>query len=160
MTAVQDRFQGMRLTKADPNRKRSAGIVILRRVPGDWRVLLLRAFRNWDFPKGRIEAEEDPLVAAIREAREETGLTGFAFTWGHGFRETEPYASGKIARFYVAETRNERIELPVSPELGQPEHHEWRWVSFDEARDLLAPRLRLIVDWAESVARRRVEQSR
>ena len=107
----------------------------------------------------RIEAEEDPLATAIREAREETGLTDFAFTWGHGFRETEPYASGKIARFYVAETRNERIELPVNPALGQPEHHEWRWVSFDEAHHLLAPRLRFIVDWAESVARRRVEHS-
>jgi 8-oxo-dGTP pyrophosphatase MutT (NUDIX family) len=141
-----------RLTKADPNRKRSAGIIVLRQVPGDWRLLLLRAFRNWDFPKGQIAVGEDPLAAALREAREETGLTDLAFSWGDVFRETEPYAGGKIARFYVAQTRTERIELPVSPELGRPEHHEWRWVSFDEARELLAPRLRFIVDWAESVA--------
>jgi bis(5'-nucleosidyl)-tetraphosphatase len=140
------------LTKADPNRKRSAGILVLRRVPGDWRLLLLRAFRNWDFPKGRIAVGEDPLAAALREAREETGLTDLAFLWGHIFRETEPYGGGKIARFYMAETRTERIELPVSAELGRPEHHEWRWVSFDEARELLAPRLRFIVDWVESVA--------
>ena len=91
-------------------------------------------------------------LAALREAREETGLTDLAFSWGHDFRETEPYASGKTARFYMAQTRTERIELPVSPELGRPEHHEWRWVSFDEARALLAPRLRFIVDWAETVA--------
>ncbi len=154
-----ERQRGTRSTKVEPSRKRSAGVVVLRRVPGDWRVLLLRAFRNWDFPKGLIEAEEDPLTAAIREAREETGLTDFAFTWGHGFRETEPYANGKIARFYLAETRNERIELPVNPALGHPEHHEWRWVNFDETRDLLAPRLRFIVDWAESVAQRRGEHS-
>ena len=56
---------------------------------------------------------------------------------------------GRRAR---AETRTEHIELPVNPELGRPEHHEWRWTSFDEARELLAPRLRFIVDWAESVA--------
>lgn len=140
------------MTTSDPKRKRAAGILVLRRVPEGWRLLLLRAFRNWDFPKGRIEVGEDPLAAALRETHEETELTDLAFSWGHAFRETEPYAGGKIARFYMAETRTERIELPVSPELGRPEHHEWRWVSFDEARELLAPRLRFIVDWAQSVA--------
>jgi 8-oxo-dGTP pyrophosphatase MutT (NUDIX family) len=139
------------LTKADPNRKRSAGIVVLRRIPEGWRLLLLRAFRNWDFPKGRIEAGEEPLDAAVRETGEETGLTDVALSWGRIFRETEPYAGGKTARFYLAQTNTEFIELPVNPELGRPEHHEWRWVSFDEARELVAPRLRFIVDWAESV---------
>lgn len=42
----------------NPDRKRSAGIVVLRRAPEGWRLLLLRAFRNWDLPKGRIEAGE------------------------------------------------------------------------------------------------------
>ena len=55
----------------------------------------------------------------------------------------------KIARFYVAQTDAENIELPMSAELGRPEHHAWRWTSFDEARELLPPRLRSIVDWAE-----------
>jgi len=36
----------------------------------------------------------------------------------------------------------------VSPELGRPEHHEWRWVSDDEAEDLLPPRLSRVLDWA------------
>ena len=40
------------------------------------------------------------------------------------------------------------MRLPISHELGRPEHHEWRWVSFDEAEDLLPPRLALILDWA------------
>jgi bis(5'-nucleosidyl)-tetraphosphatase len=111
---------------------------VLRRVPEGWRLLLLRAFRNWDFPNERIDVGEDPLDAAVRETREETGLTDLALSRGHVFRETEPYAGGEIARFYIAQTATERIELPVSPELGRPEHHEWRWVSFDEARDLAA----------------------
>jgi bis(5'-nucleosidyl)-tetraphosphatase len=37
----------------------------------------------------------------------------------------------------------------VSPELGRPEHHEYRWVSFDEAEDLLPPRLAIVLDWAK-----------
>jgi len=37
---------------------------------------------------------------------------------------------------------------PVSPELGRPEHDEWRWVSFDEAEHLLPPRLQPILAWA------------
>jgi len=137
--------------RTDPTPRRAAGIVVLRRDPAGWRVLLLRAFRNWDFPKGLIEPGEEPLAAAIRETREEAGLTDLAFPWGHAYRETGPYAGGKVARFYVAETRAERIELPLSPELGRPEHHEWRWASFDAARQLLVPRLQLILDWVESV---------
>ena len=64
----------------NPKSKRSSGIVVLRRVAVGWRVLLLRAFRNWDFPKGLIAPGEDPLTAALREAREETGLTELTFT--------------------------------------------------------------------------------
>ena len=53
-----------------------------------------------------------------------------------------------MARYFLAETDKGVIELPVSAELGRPEHHEWRWVSFDEAEELLPPRLGVILDWA------------
>ena len=45
--------------------------------------------------------------------------------------------------------RNVDIMLPVSPELGRPEHHEYRWISFDEAEDLLPPRLAVVLEWAK-----------
>ena len=48
----------------------------------------------------------------------------------------------------MAETRQERIALPVNPELGHPEHNEFRWVSCKEAQSLLPPRLQPILDWA------------
>jgi 8-oxo-dGTP pyrophosphatase MutT (NUDIX family) len=41
----------------------------------------------------------------------------------------------------------------VSPELGRPEHHEWRWVSYDEAEELLPPRLGIVLDWARTTIR-------
>ena len=60
----------------------SAGIVPVRRYQKEWRFLLLRAFRNWDFPKGVVESGEDPLDAAKREVAEETGIEDLNFRWG------------------------------------------------------------------------------
>ena len=120
----------------------------MRRTSQGWRVLVLRAYRNWDFPKGVVEPDEEPLDAARRETMEETGLTDLEFLFGDTYRETVPYAGGKVARYYLAETTEEDVQLPISAELGRPEHHEWRWVSFEEAEDLLPPRLASVLDWA------------
>lgn len=126
----------------------SAGVVVARRDSGGWRLLVLRAYRNWDFPKGRVEPGETPLDAAIRETAEETGISDLVFRWGEACCETAPYRGGKVARYYLAETAQLNILLPVSPELGRPEHDEWRWVSFDDAKRLLPPRLQPILAWA------------
>jgi 8-oxo-dGTP pyrophosphatase MutT (NUDIX family) len=128
--------------------RRAAGAVIFRRSDRGVRLLLLRAYKNWDFPKGLIEPGEDALAAARREVQEETGLADLDYPFGDEFRETVPYAGNKIARYYLAHTDAEKIVLPVSPELGRPEHHEYRWVSFDEAEDLLPPRLAVVLEWA------------
>jgi len=128
---------------------RAAGAVVFRRSDRGIRVLLLRAYKNWDFPKGLVEPGESELEAAGREVREETGLTELDYPFGDEFRETVPYAGNKVARYYLAETDAEKIDLPVSPELGRPEHHEYRWVSFDEAEDLLPPRLAIVLEWVK-----------
>ena len=119
-----------------------------RRENGGWRVLVLRAYRNWDFPKGVVEPGEASIDAAIRETAEEAAISDLAFRWGEGYCETAPYGRGKVARYYVAETTQASITLPISPELGHPEHDEWRWVRFDEAERLLPPRLQPILAWA------------
>ncbi|MGH8288599.1 MAG: NUDIX domain-containing protein [Steroidobacteraceae bacterium] len=126
----------------------SAGVVVVRRALTGWLLLMLRAYRNWDFPKGLVEPGEDPLAAARREVREETLIEDLQFDWGEVYQETGPYGQGKIARYYLAATPAETITLPVSPELGRPEHHEWRWVSPEAALALAAARLRPVVRWA------------
>jgi 8-oxo-dGTP pyrophosphatase MutT (NUDIX family) len=128
---------------------RAAGAVVFRRSERGIRLLVLRAYKNWDFPKGLIEPGEDALAAARREVLEETGLADLAYPFGDEFKETLPYSGNKVARYYLAETDAEKIELPVSPELGRPEHHEYRWISFDEAEDLLPPRLAVVLEWAK-----------
>ena len=129
------------------NKELSCGVVPVRFAWGNWQLLVLRAYKNWDFPKGIVEFNEDPLDAATRETTEETGITDLEFVFGEDYKETVPYAGNKVARYYVAETRVEQITLPVSPELGRPEHHEWRWVTCDEAEDLLPPRLTHVLAW-------------
>jgi 8-oxo-dGTP pyrophosphatase MutT (NUDIX family) len=131
-----------------PAAPRAAGAVVFRRSERGIRLLVLRAYKNWDFPKGLVEPGEDQLATARREVQEETGLASLDYPFGDEFRETVPYSGNKIARYYLAETDAEKIELPVSPELGRPEHHEYRWVSFEEAEDLLPPRLAIVLDWA------------
>lgn len=129
----------------------SCGIVLARNTDQGWMTLLLRAYHHWDFPKGLQEAGEEALEAARREVCEETSIDELEFDWGERFMETGPYSRGKTARYYLAKTSQESVVMGPSPETGEPEHHEWRWVSFDEAYDLASPRVRSVVQWARQV---------
>jgi bis(5'-nucleosidyl)-tetraphosphatase len=130
---------------------RKAGVIVLRAHEDGWRVLLLRAYRNWGFPKGEIEPGEIPLAAAVREVAEETALTDLEFRWGEVCIETPPRAGHKRARYYIATSPAGRVFLPVSAELGRPEHHEFRWLTFATARELLTSALRFLIDWAQEI---------
>ena len=116
-----------------------------------WLTLMLRAYKNWDFPKGMCEEGESPLQAAKREIGEETGILDLNFDWGDRFTDTGPYNHGKVARYYLARTAEEKVEMGVSPELGRPEHHEYRWMDFDDAYDITSTRVRQVVVWARQV---------
>ncbi|MEM7274522.1 MAG: NUDIX hydrolase [Actinomycetota bacterium] len=63
---------------------RAAGCLVYRARAVDedtvegWEVLVIHRPRHddWDLPKGKLEAGEDELTAAVRETEEETGYTG------------------------------------------------------------------------------------
>lgn len=129
----------------------SCGFVLARDSPAGCRTLMLRAWYHWDFPKGLREGDEGPLEAARREVCEETGIVDLELEWGERFIDTGPYSRGKTARYYLARTRTEEVVMGPSPATGVPEHHEWRWVSFDEAYDLSSPRVKNVVQWARQI---------
>ena len=131
-----------------PFTRLSAGVVVVRETSDGWRFLLLRAFTHWDFPKGMVEAGEQPLAAAIREVKEETLIEDLDFAWGEDFIETRPYSRGKVARYYLARTPTTDVSLPIIEELGRPEHNEFRWVNEPGALKLVSPRVEPIVRWA------------
>jgi 8-oxo-dGTP pyrophosphatase MutT (NUDIX family) len=136
---------------SEESSKLSCGAVVVRQTGSGWLTLMLRAYRNWDFPKGIREEGEQAKDAATREVFEETGIENPEFAWGDRYMETGPYHRGKIARYYLVSTTQEEVVMGISPELGRPEHHEYRWVSFDEAHDLAAPRVRHVVRWARQI---------
>lgn len=129
----------------------SCGVVLVRNTDDGCLTLMLRAWHNWDFPKGLLEDGEQPLQTARREVGEETGISQLDFQWGERFMDTGPYSKGKVARYYLARTAEVAVEMGISPELGRPEHHEYRWLGFDEAFDLASPRVREVVRWARQI---------
>jgi bis(5'-nucleosidyl)-tetraphosphatase len=134
-------------TAAAPHRL-SSGVVVVSVAQRKLKFLLLRAYRNWDFPKGLVEPGEEPIDAALREVREETTLDDLSFDWGLEYMETGPYNKGKISRYYIARSKETHVFLPVNPLLGKPEHHEARWVDFAKAASIVSPRLQPVVQWA------------
>ena len=125
----------------------SAGIVPVRKTKNGWLFLILRCYSHWDFPKGGLEPGETPLAAARRECWEESRISELHFKWGYEFQDTNPYTRGKIASYFLAETRQETVELTPNPSTGRAEHDEYRWVGWADAQRMLPPRLSPILDW-------------
>lgn len=137
-----------------PDVQSAAGLIVTRQFEQTWRLIVLRQYKNWDLPKGLVDAGEDHFSAAIREAHEEIGLDGFTFPWGHESRDTAPYRAGKmlkVVRVFLAHSAQGDAYLPVSASLGRPEHHELRWVEFVAARSLLPARFHPMLDWADEL---------
>lgn len=117
----------------------SAGFIVFRRTKeGLLFLVLYHRGAYWNFPKGKIEKEERSFEAALRETREETGLTARDLRVIRDFKTREQFAfrrSGqkvfKIVIFYLAETRNPQVRI------SDRSHQGYGWFPYREASRIL-----------------------
>lgn len=116
----------------------SAGIVVYRRTQEGPKFLVLYHGHNyWNFPKGKIENEEKSFEAALRETREETGLSTSDLRVMRNFKAYEKFQfkrSGKTVFktviFYLAETNKRDVKI-------SKEHQGYAWFLYREAGRIL-----------------------
>ena len=123
-------------------RQVSAGGVVYRRAAGGAEVAIVRVGPKgrWQLPKGIVEEGEEPEATAVREVREEAGVDA---------RVAAPLDT--IEYWYVGNERDGRrvrfhkyVHLFLleyaSGDVADHDHEvdEARWVSLDEAADMLA----------------------
>ncbi len=110
----------------------SAGIVLFRREKSKIFFLLLHyPSGHWDFVKGKKESGETHHRTALREAKEETGITDIEFV--NNFEEWIEYNfqyEGELVQkkvvFFLAETKTKEIVISF-------EHQDFVWLEFDDA---------------------------
>ena len=112
--------------------EKSAGIVLFRNNSGKNEFLLLNYPQgHWDFVKGKIDQNQTSHQAAIRETREETGITNIEFI--DGFEESVEYDFRfkredihKKVIFFLAKTDEKNIKL-------SHEHNDYLWLEYSDA---------------------------
>ena len=112
----------------------SAGIVIFRKEESKILFLLLHyPSGHWDFVKGKMEKGESTHETAIRETREETGITDVAFTenfeeWiEYNFKYQGELVQKKVV-FFLAETKTKEIKI-------SHEHTGYTWMDYNSSME-------------------------
>ncbi|MEM0475353.1 MAG: NUDIX domain-containing protein [Candidatus Norongarragalinales archaeon] len=115
--------------------RKSAGIIVFRKNKEGKREYLLLEYgagKHWDYAKGGISNGEDEKQAALRELREETGLTqvefvdGFKKSLHYFFREGGALVSKTVVFFLAQAPADARVKLSF-------EHSNYAWLSFEKA---------------------------
>jgi len=108
----------------------SAGIVLFRKEGSKILFLLLHyPSGHWDFVKGKMENGESTHETAIREAKEETGITDITFL--ENFEEWIKYDfqyQGELVHkkvvFFLAETKTKQVMI-------SHEHLDYTWMDYN-----------------------------
>lgn len=112
--------------------EKSVGAVVFSNEDGIEYLLVFSTF--WEFPKGRVDANESETETARREIREETGLEvefveGFRDEINYFFRRNGKLIKKQVVFFLTrAKTRAARLSS---------EHSDFVWLYFDAALEKL-----------------------
>lgn len=100
----------------------------------------------WQFPQGGINDLEEPLIAALREVEEETGIGPYSLSLLHqhprllSYELPPEWRNAKLGRgqtqrwfFFRYLSNQDAITLPCPGEFRQ-----WRWLDFQELMPLVA----------------------
>ncbi len=112
----------------------SAGIVLFRKEDSKILFLLLHyPSGHWDFIKGKMEKGESTHDTAIREAKEETGITDITFL--ENFEEWIKYDfqyQGELVHkkvvFFLAETKTKEVMI-------SHEHLDYTWMDYNTSME-------------------------
>jgi 8-oxo-dGTP pyrophosphatase MutT (NUDIX family) len=112
----------------------SAGIVLFRKEDSKILFLLLHyPSGHWDFIKGKMEDGESTHETAIREAKEETGITDITFL--ENFEEWIKYDfqyQGELVHkkvvFFLAETKTNQVMI-------SHEHLGYTWMDYNTSME-------------------------
>ena len=112
--------------------QKSAGIVLFRNDSDKNEFLLLNYPQgHWDFVKGKIEQNETSHETALRETKEETGITNIEFvddfeeSVEYDFRFKKENIHKKVI-FFLAKTNEKNIKL-------SHEHNDYLWLEYNDA---------------------------
>jgi 8-oxo-(d)GTP phosphatase len=111
----------------------AAGGLVVRRQGGLLQIVVVHrpVQHDWSFPKGKLEAGETLDMAALREVREETGMTCELLRFiGHTEYVDRKGRQKTVAYWIMAATAG---SFSVNEEVD-----ELRWMHLDEASRLLS----------------------
>ena len=119
-----------------------SGIVIVKKIDNEWKVLGLQVYGKYDIPKGVIEDAEDPLSAAMRETQEEANITQVNFDWG-----LESFSVSHLTVFLASTTQD--AEIIKNPHTGIYEHHSADWLDWEDMKSKAYGYLVPAIQWAQ-----------
>ena len=134
------------MSRVTPHKELSAGVVAVHHDGTYYRLLALRSFDRWDFPQAAVPGDADPMQTAMHELQDATGIADPALHWGEDYRETVAFDDGRVSRYYLAQASDDEVTLRL-PAGEAAEDYGYRWVTVEEAENLLPPRLAIVLDW-------------